>query len=123
MRKRLQRKYWECFIVLNLICGCLIYMIYIGTTRISVVNIQRWGSLRPHSDEYFTNQLKRKRSSSNNWVRILFWTGYFDAYEFSAFGIDQATFKYCPAKCQLTFDKRLLPISDAVLFHVRDINR
>jgi hypothetical protein len=120
MRKCVRRKYWEYFIVLNLVCGCVIYAIYIGTSSLS----SKPGSgdyyrSRPAADDYVSSYPMRRRES--NWTRILFWTGYFDSYEFSAFGIDQETFRHCPVKCHVTFDKRLLPLSDGVVFHIRDI--
>ncbi|XP_049275975.1 alpha-(1,3)-fucosyltransferase C-like [Rhipicephalus sanguineus] len=56
--------------------------------------------------------------------RIMIWTPYFGKWDGALKGkmIGEVLLRNCPAKCVVTRDRRLIEYSDAVVFHVRDLD-
>ena len=55
---------------------------------------------------------------------ILFWTTFFEAKDFGI-GTGNKPFRSCPSasnECLTTYDRNMLNQSDAVIFHIRDLN-
>ncbi|CAG7721288.1 unnamed protein product [Allacma fusca] len=91
-----------------------------------VLLLYRWAIVIPH----FTNEEVKKQTqlesayTSGGLKRILFWTPFFSGTSLKDVGLTEEGDGYqtfCPYRCKFTTNKNLLHLSDAVLFHSRDL--
>ena len=69
-----------------------------------------------------TDVLEFRRSNSGEKI-ILFWTLFFGRADVFGLGLGSEGFSYCPtSQCFVTTDRSLLELSDAVIFHPRDLD-
>ena len=100
----------------------IIYTVYNDWYLKSPPNYARNDTVNAFLSALTVQEWKKSRINSSV-PTVLLWTPFFGHYELAYYGIRLSTLRSCTVKCEFTTEKSALMISDAVVFHVRDITR
>ena len=102
-------------------------LVLIGALTIGMICIYYFSKVphlqhKQHSGLVNLNVYQNFKRNNPSGRTVLFWTSFFDRDDFNV-GMETTPFLKCPVKqCFTTNDRRLLNQSDAVIFHIRDLD-
>lgn len=124
--RKCRRKRWTVILLFN---AFFIFIIFISSyhhtnrlRRLKELRINKTLMLKQQA-ALFSNESLLSHDKKPDEVVILYWTTYFggDPSKDSSWILTSKRYPTCFDKCRLVFDKTYIGISDAVIFHSRDI--